>query len=133
MNMSNDTHRPLPDTVGPTEQHLQITPFHAEQLTCIHATTLSALLTEPGAIGTQLCQGIGEKLAPMGFVVHAVELQGVSLPEDMDADNDMRLLLEMNLRLSRHRLERVAEGIRQQLQDAAQASQEPAMLRAPAR
>jgi len=88
--------------------------------TCIPESTLAALLSEPGAIGTQLRLAIGEQVARWGAVVHAVEIQGVSLPEGMDADNDVRLLLEMTLRLSRHRLDRVAEAIRSQLDFAAQ-------------
>jgi regulator of protease activity HflC (stomatin/prohibitin superfamily) len=86
----------------------------------IPESTLAALLSEPGAVGAQLCQGIGEQVARWGAVVHAVDIQGVSLPEDMDADNDRRLLLEMTLRRSRHRLDCVTEAIRSQLDFAAQ-------------
>lgn len=87
---------------------------------CFRESTLPALLSEPGDVGALLRQCIGEKLARWGVVVHAVEIQGVSLPEGVDADNDMRLLLDMTLRLSRHRLGSVAEAIRSQLDQAAQ-------------
>lgn len=83
-------------------------------------STLAALLSGPAAIGAQLRQAIGEKIVRWGAVVHAVEIQGVSLPGGIDGRNDMHVVQEMNRCMSRHRLDRVAEAIRYQLDRAAQ-------------
>jgi len=94
----------------------------------VHTHPFAMLLAERDAFAKALCAQIADKGAEWGAIVHAVEIQGVALPLDLEAENDARTLLAISLRLGQHRLRRAASAIGGKLKRRAHPAATPALL-----
>ncbi|MEO8153676.1 MAG: hypothetical protein ABI605_11450 [Rhizobacter sp.] len=69
----------------------------------VRASPLWLLLTDPAAVGAQVCQDLAPEVISWGAIIRAVEVERACVPPEVEAENDARLMAALTLRLSLHR------------------------------